>query len=81
MEADIKDGNNDVMQTLTGLHNYVLYDLLISYSTLELNMVETEILTNTEENFSAKVNNAFTEGLQNFKLMMQNFIVMAAYNF
>ena len=57
------------------------YDLLTSYSTLDLNVVETEILTNTEENFSAKVNNAFIEGLENFKIMVQDFIVGAAYNF
>lgn len=57
------------------------YDLLTSYSTLDLEVVETEILTNTEENFSAKVNNAFIEGLENFKIMVQDFIVSAAYNF
>ena len=57
------------------------YDLLTSYSTLDLNVVETEILTNTEENFSAKVNNAFVEGLENFKIMVQDFIVGTAYNF
>ena len=56
------------------------YDLLTSYSTLELNITETEILTNTEENFSAKVNNAFVEGLENLKLSMQSLIVLAAYN-
>lgn len=57
------------------------YDLLTSYSTLDLEVIETEILTNTEENFSAKVNNAFIEGLENFKIMVQDFIVGAAYNF
>lgn len=56
------------------------YDLLTNYSTLDLSVTETEILTNTEENFSAKVNNAFVEGLQNLKLNVQNFIVFAAYN-
>lgn len=56
------------------------YDLLTSYSTLELNITETEILTNTEENFSAKVNNAFVEGLENLKLSIQSLIVLAAYN-
>ena len=55
------------------------YDLLTEYSTLELSITETEILTNTEENFSAKVNNAFVEGIENLKLSIQNFIVFAAY--
>lgn len=56
------------------------YDLLTKYSTLEISITETEILTNTSETFLSKVNNAFIEGWENLKLNIQDAIVFGAYH-
>lgn len=76
----IEERLTDIQYEIDSIKNKIKnYDLLTEYSTLELSITETEILTNTEENFSAKVNNAFIEGIENLKLSVQNFIVFAAY--
>lgn len=76
----IEERLTDIQYEIDSIKNRIKnYDLLTGYSTLELSITETEILTNTEENFSAKVNNAFIEGIENLKLSIQNFIVFAAY--
>ena len=56
------------------------YDLLTKYSTLEVSISETEILTNTSETFLSKVNNAFIEGWENLKLNVQDAIVFGVYH-
>ena len=56
------------------------YDLLVSYSTLNLTVNETKVYTPVSQNFFARLGRSFTNGFSNFVDGIGDFIIDIVYN-
>ena len=56
------------------------YDLLISYSTLNITVTETKTYTPVSQSFGSRLVSAFTNGLSGFISNVEDFIVDLVYN-
>lgn len=56
------------------------YDLLTSYSTLNISITETKVYTPVSENFFTRLGNAFTNGFHNFTEGIGDLLIDIVYN-
>lgn len=56
------------------------YDLLVSYSTLNISIEETKVYSKVDDSFFTRIKNAFVNGLNNFLEGVEDFVVDIIYN-
>ncbi|MBR4471175.1 MAG: DUF4349 domain-containing protein [Erysipelotrichaceae bacterium] len=56
------------------------YDLLVTYSTLNLNVTETKVYTPVSTSFFARLGRSFVNGFKNFIGGIEDFIIDVTYN-
>ncbi len=56
------------------------YDLLVAYSTLNLNVTETKVITPVSDNFFARLGRSFANGWNNFTKGIGDFVIDLVYN-
>lgn len=78
IESRLTDIRYEIDSLETKLKNY---DLLTSYSTLNINISETKIYTKTNENFFTRLKMQFVNGCTDFINLIEDIILTISYNF
>lgn len=77
----VEDRLTQIRYDIDYLENIIKnYDLLVSYSTLQINISETKVYSHTSEKFSSRLINSFRNGLHSFINGMGNLLVDFVYN-
>lgn len=77
IEARLTQIRYEIDSIETSLKNY---DLLTSYSTLNITVIETKVYTKTNDNFFSKLELSFKNGFTNFVNSIENFVLDVVYN-
>ena len=77
VEERLTDIRYEIDYLETSLKNY---DLLVSYSTLYLDIAETKEYTETSVSFWTRLGNAFVNGWKNFTSGIEDFMIDVIYN-
>lgn len=77
IESRLTDIRYEIDYIQNSLKNY---DLLISYSTLNIGIQETKVYTKTNENFFSRIGLSFTNGWSNFVNTVENIVIDLVYN-
>lgn len=77
VESRLTDIRYEIDSIQTRLKNY---DLLVSYSTLNVSIEETKVYSKVDDSFFSRIGNAFINGFNNFLNAIEDFVVNIVYN-
>ena len=77
VESRLTDIRYEIDSIQTRLKNY---DLLVSYSTLNITIEETKVYSKVNDSFIMRITNAFKNGCNNFISAIEDFVLGIVYN-